>query len=225
MSSDKQGSGGLIGLFARHPTAANLLMLVMLLVGAFSLAKINTQFFPDFGIDVIQVSIEWPGATADDVDQTIVQAVEPEVRFLDNVKRVTSNSYEGLASISVAFESGADMQSALSQVESAVAQVTTLPEDAEQPTVRRIVRYDTISRLIISGPFPEYSLKAIAKTIRDDLLARGIDKVDIFGGREEEIWVELSPGMLRQVDLTESGPPRKTCRPAISGMGSGRSAA
>jgi len=197
-----QVGGGLVGLFARHPTAANLLMMVMILVGVFALSRINTQFFPDFGIDVIQVSIEWPGATADDVDQTIVQAVEPEVRFLDSVKRVTSNSYEGLASISVAFESGADMQSALSQVESAVAQVTTLPEDAEQPTVRRIVRYDTISRLIISGPFPEYSLKAMAKTIRDDLLARGIDKVDIFGGREEEIWVEVSPGTLRQVDLT-----------------------
>ena len=198
----QQAGGGLVGLFARHPTAANLLMAVMILVGVFALSRINTQFFPDFGIDVIQVSIEWPGATADDVDQTIVQAVEPEVRFLDNVKRVTSNSYEGLASISVAFESGADMQSALSQVESAVAQVTTLPEDSEQPTVRRIVRYDTISRLVISGPFPEYSLKAIAKTIRDDLLARGIDKVDIFGGRDEEIWVEVSPGTLRQIDLT-----------------------
>ncbi len=197
-----QAGGGPVGLFARHPTAANLLMMVMILVGVFALSRINTQFFPDFGIDVIQVSIEWPGATADDVDQTIVQAVEPEVRFLDNVKRVTSNSYEGLASISVAFESGADMQSALSQVESAVAQVTSLPEDSEQPTVRRIVRYDTISRLVISGPFPEYSLKAIAKTIRDDLLARGIDKVDIFGGRDEEIWVEVSPGTLRQIDLT-----------------------
>ena len=197
--------GGVIGLFARHPTAANLLMLVMILVGVFALARINTQFFPDFGIDVIQVSIEWPGATADDVDQTIVQAVEPEVRFLDAVKRVTSNSYEGLATISVAFESGADMQSALSQVESAVAQVTTLPEDAEQPAVRRIVRYDTISRLIISGPFPESSLKALAKSVRDDLLARGIDKVDIFGGREEEIWVEVSPATLRQTDLTLDG--------------------
>ncbi len=193
---------GIINLFARHPTAANLVMMVMIVAGLFALMRINTQFFPDFGIDVITVTVEWPGATADDVDKTIIQAVEPEVRFLDSVKRVTSSSYEGVASIAVAFESGADMQAALSKVESAVAQVTTLPQDAEQPEVRRIVRYDTISRLVISGPYPEFSLKAIAKNIRDELLRRGVDKVDIFGGRDEEIWVEVAPATLRQVDLT-----------------------
>jgi len=198
----RPGPGGLIGLFARHPTAANLVMLVMLVSGLFALARINTQFFPDFGIDVITVSVEWPGATAEDVDRTIVQAIEPEVRFLDSVKRVTSTSYEGLASINVSFESGADMQAALADVESAVSLVTTLPQDAEQPEVRRFVRYDTISRLVISGPYPESSLKSIAKDIRNELLSRGIDKVDIFGGRDEEIWVEVPPATLRQIDLT-----------------------
>ena len=55
---------------------------------------------------------------------------------------------------------------------------------------------------MISGPYPETSLKAIAKTIRDDLLSRGIDKIEIFGGRNEEIWVEVSPVILRQTNLT-----------------------
>lgn len=193
---------GLIALFARHPTAANLLMLVMLISGMVSLTGINTQFFPDFGIEVITVTVDWPGATADDVDQTIVQAIEPAVRFLDNVKRVVSSSYEGLASITVAFDSGSDMQAALSDVETAVSLVTTLPDDAETPEIRRFVRYDTISRLVISGPYPESSLKAIAKDIRDALLARGVDKVDIFGGRDAEIRVEVPPATLRQIDLT-----------------------
>ena len=193
---------GIIGLFARHPTAANLLMLVMIITGLFSLSRINTQFFPDFGIDVVTVNVEWPGATAEDVDKTIVQALEPEVRFLDNVKRVTSNSYENVARIYIAFEAGTDMQAALSNVEAAVGQVTSLPKDSESPEIRRFSRYDTISRLVISGPYPETSLKAIAKTIRDDLLSRGIDKIEIFGGRDEEIWVEVSPVILRQTNLT-----------------------
>jgi multidrug efflux pump subunit AcrB len=74
---------GPIHLFARHPTAANLLMVLMIIVGLFALTRLNTQFFPSFGIDVIQVAIEWPGASAEDVDDNIVQAIEPEVRFLD----------------------------------------------------------------------------------------------------------------------------------------------
>ncbi|MEL0113916.1 MAG: efflux RND transporter permease subunit, partial [Rickettsiales bacterium] len=193
---------GLIGLFARHPTAANLLMVTMIIAGFFALHRMNTQFFPDFGIDIVSVSVEWSGASAEDVDSNIVQAIEPEVRFLDSVKRVRSSSIEGKASISIEFNAGTDMQSALSDVETAVSTVTTLPVGSEQPEVRRIVRYDTISRLVLSGPVPEASLKQIAKRIRDGLLDRGIDQVDLFGAREEEIWVEIQPESLLELDLT-----------------------
>ncbi|MFQ5938872.1 MAG: efflux RND transporter permease subunit [Alphaproteobacteria bacterium] len=194
--------GGPIGLFARHPTAANLLMALMILLGVGALTRLNTQFFPDFGIDVIAIEVEWPGASAEDVDTAIVDAIEPEVRFLDGIKHVRSISSEGLATVNIEFDPGTDMQAALSDVETAVGQITILPEDSERPEIRRIVRYDTISRLVISGPYPEASLKAAAKHIRDGLLDRGIDKVDLFGARDEEIWVEVMPEVLRRLDLT-----------------------
>jgi len=190
-----------VRLFVRHHTAANLLMILMIVMGLYSLLRLNTQFFPDFGIDVVSVSVEWPGASAEDVDENIVEAIEPEVRFLDNVKHVRSVSVEGLAQISVEFEPGSDMQAALTDVETAVGQVTTLPEDSERPEIRRLVRYDSISRLVLSGPYPESTLKTTAKRIRDDLLARGIDKVTLFGARDEEIWVALDPKVLRRLDL------------------------
>jgi multidrug efflux pump subunit AcrB len=193
--------GDLVGLFARHRTAANLLMALMIISGLFALSRMNTQFFPDFGIDVVSTSVEWSGASAEDVDVNIVQAIEPEVRFLDGVKHVRSTSVEGLATVIVEFEPGTDMQSALNNVETAVGQVTTLPEDSETPETRRFVRYDTISRLVISGPYPETSLKAIAKRIRDGLLERGADKVDLFGARDEEIWVEIRPETLLELNL------------------------
>lgn len=199
MNADEKG---LIGLFARHPTAANLLMALMIISGLFALHRMNTQFFPDFGIDIVSTTVEWPGASAEDVDSNIVQAIEPEVRFLDGVKRARSTSIEGKGTIVVEFEPGTDMQGALSDVETAIGQVTTLPEDAERPEIRRIVRYDTISRLVLSGPIPEASLKAVAKRIRDGLLDRGIDKVDLFGARDEEIWVEIRPETLLELDLT-----------------------
>ena len=95
--------GGLIALFARHPTAMNLLMALMLIGGGVSLTRLNTQFFPDFGIDVITVGVEWPGASAEDVDTNIVQSLEPELRFLDGAKHVISNSVEGFASVAIEY--------------------------------------------------------------------------------------------------------------------------
>ncbi len=193
---------GLMGRLARHPTAANLIMALMVVTGLFSLTQLNRQFFPDFAVDVIVVTVEWPGASADDVDRNIVQAIEPEVRFLDGVKKVTSTAFEGLASVAIEFHPGTDMQAALSEVEAAVARVTTLPEESEQPRVRHIQHYDTIGRVVIAGPYPESTLKAIARQMRDELLARGIAKVDLFGVRDEELWVEIDPAMLRRLDLT-----------------------
>jgi multidrug efflux pump subunit AcrB len=194
----------LISLFSRHRTAPNLLMFLMILLGLVGLMRLNVQFFPSFGIDVISVSVEWSGAGAEDVDANIVQALEPELRFLDNVKHVKSTSNEGKASISIEFEAGTEMQTALSNVETAIGQITTLPEDSEKPIVKRVVRYEPITRLLLSGPYSESALKAWAKTMRNDLLARGVDKVDLIGARDEEIWVELLPESLQRLDLSIS---------------------
>lgn len=201
MTESAQVPRGLIRLFAEHRTAANLVIALMIVCGLFSLRQINRQFFPDFGIDFVTVTVSWPGASAEDVDTNIVQSIEPEVRFLNGVKKVLSSSYEGIASVSIEFEAGHDMQEALADVESAITQLRTLPEDAEEPEVKRIVRYETISKLVISGPFPESSLKAFAKSLRDTLLDRGIDRVDLFGARDEEIWVDVEPSVLRRYDM------------------------
>ncbi len=195
-------NGGVIGVFTRHPTAANLLMVVMIVCGLFALSRLNIQFFPNFGIDWIEVSVEWSGASAEDIDANVVQAIEPEVRFLDGVEKVRSTSVEGIGNVFVEFEPGTDMQAALSDVETAIDQVTTLPDDSERPVIKRIVRYDNITRLLISGPYSDAALKAYAKRIRDELLARGIDKIDLIGARDEEIWVDVAPETLRRLDLT-----------------------
>jgi multidrug efflux pump subunit AcrB len=168
------GGGDLVRLFARHPTAGNLLMAVMILLGLIALTKLNRQFLPDFGIDVISVTVEWPGATAQDVEESIIEALEPDLRFIDGVDKVRGTASEGQGTVAIEFQSGTDLQRALSDVESAVAQVTTLPEDSERPRIRRIFRYDTIARLVLSGPYDERTLKGFAKRIREDLLARGL---------------------------------------------------
>ncbi len=193
---------GFLGFFVRHRTAANLVMLIMFLAGYVGLSRMNTQFFPDFGIDMVLTTVPWPGASAADVDANIIEPIDREVRFIDNVKKVISTSREGSASVLVEFHRGSDMQAALANVETAVGQITTLPEDSEEPNIRRIIRYDNIARVMVSGDASEAELKRIAKDVRDDLIRRGIDKVDLFGNRDEQITVDLPPQVLRELNLT-----------------------
>ena len=79
-------SSPIIEFFTRHNTAANLLMVLMLVVGLVSIDRLNRQFFPDFNVEVVAVGVTWSGATAEDVDVNIVQPLEPELRSITNVK-------------------------------------------------------------------------------------------------------------------------------------------
>tara|TARA_B100000676_G_C18090987_1_gene859717 strand:+ start:7713 stop:10838 length:3126 start_codon:yes stop_codon:yes gene_type:complete len=198
------GYSGLIGLFTKHRTAANLLMLFFIMIGVVAFGKLNTQFFPSFSINWVTISIAWPGAAAEDIDSNIIGLIEPEVRFIDSVKRVVSTSSQGSGWLAIEFESAADMQTALADVETSIAQVTNLPKDSDKPIVQRIYNYETISRIVVSGPFEESSLKALAKDLREGMLNSGIDKVDLFGVREEEIWVEVPSEIMQQMGLTPS---------------------
>ena len=195
-------TGGAIGFFARHPTAANLLMLVAIVAGIVSVDRNNTQFFPDFDLDLATVSVAWPGAGAADVDAAIVAALEPGLRTVAEAQKVSGTAREGAGWIVVEFEPGADIQAGLSEIENAVAQTTTLPEGAERPIVQRVAFHDTVARVVVSGDYPEAVLKARAKRIREALLARGVDRVTMFGARDEEILVEVSPEALLRLNAT-----------------------
>ena len=193
---------GLISLFTRHPNAANLLMLLLLVLGGFSLANLTTRFWPPANVQEVEVVIAWPGASAEDVSTNILDAVEPAVRFLSDVDEMRSVAREGQAYISIEFNPGADMQKALSDVDQAVAALTTLPEDAETPVVRTDAIRDPVAKIGIAGPFPEAALQVFARRIRDDLLDRGLDRISMGGMREREILVDAREHDLLRHDLS-----------------------
>jgi multidrug efflux pump subunit AcrB len=146
--------------------------------------------------------VPWPGASAEDVETNVLEVLEPELRFLDDVHEVTSIAREGSGVISIEFNSDADLQKAQSDVEQAVNRVTTLPEESERPIISRSVMFDGVASIAISGPFSEQVLKTFAKQIRDELLAAGIDRVTLNGAREEEIWIKIREADLWRLGLT-----------------------
>jgi multidrug efflux pump subunit AcrB len=91
----------LIGIFAQHRVAANLLMIIMILAGIWALTRLNTQFFPNFELDYISVRVIWSGAAAEDVETSITAPLERELRNLDGLRKITSTSANGVASMTL----------------------------------------------------------------------------------------------------------------------------
>ncbi len=200
--TEQSSAHGIIRLFVHHPTASNLLMVAMIVIGLFALGRLNTQFFPTLEIPQVNVSVAWPGASSEDVEENILDALEPELRFLDGIDEVRSTAREGSGSINIEFKADTDMQKAQSDVEQAVDSVTTLPDDSEEPVVTRISFFEPVTKISVSGPFTEKELKTYAKQIRDGLLDAGIDKVTFNGARDEEIWVSIRERELRRLGLS-----------------------
>ena len=146
----------------------------------------------------------WSGASAQDVETNIIKIIEPEVRFINGVDKMTSISREGSAVITLEFIPSTDMQSAVADVDSAVKAVSNLPEDSDTPKVKLAQFFDRVARLAVTGNVPESALRIYAKIIRDDLIERGIDKVSIIGMRNRELQVEVPQTQLRRLGLTVS---------------------
>ena len=192
---------GLIAVFASHPVACNLLMAIMLLVGAWALTRLNTQFFPTFDIDFITIGVKWTGASAEDVEAAITDPIERELVGLDTVREMTSNSSRGFSSIRLEYEEGTDMAVALEQVKERVASIRNLPGAADEPVITRVINYEPVARLLVTG-LDGQNLRPIVREIERDLIEIGIAKVDIIGLPLEEIAVQVPSAALRELDMS-----------------------
>ncbi|MBM4181957.1 MAG: efflux RND transporter permease subunit [Betaproteobacteria bacterium] len=191
----------LLGTFVHHPVAANLLMLLLMVAGFFAVTKLNVQFFPNFNLDFVTVRVEWRGAAAEDVEEGITTPLEQKLKTVSGIKNLTSTSSQGVSSISIEFHEGSDPIAAVDEVKQAVEQFRNLPQEAEQPEVSRVIRYEPIGRVLLTGgSLPE--LRSLARQYETDLLARGVDKVDLLGLPEEEVAITLPARELERLGMT-----------------------
>ena len=192
----------LLGIFVNHRVAPNLLMIMMLLAGIFALRQLNVQFFPTFELEVISISTIWSGASAEDVETGITIPLEQRLRNVDHLKEMTSTSAPGTSGITLEFDEGTDIILALDQVKKQVDDFVSLPEDAEEPKVSQNVRYESVARLLISGPEVLNELRTLARRFERELLARGIDKIDFEGLPEDSIEIAIPSEQLRRLGLS-----------------------
>ncbi len=194
----------LLGIFVKHKVAPNLLMVIMILAGLFALKKLNIQFFPNFELDMITVSTVWSGASAEDIETAITIPLEQRLRSVDYLAEMSSSSAPGVSGITLEFDEDTDMLLALQQVRKQVDSFYALPQDAETPRVSQSVRYESVARILISGPQKLEDLRKLARQFEQQLLARGIDKVELIGLPKESIIISVPSAQMRTLGMSLS---------------------
>jgi multidrug efflux pump subunit AcrB len=166
------------------------------------LANLNTQFFPNFEVEVVNVRTVWSGASAEDVERSITVPLEQALRTTDGLEEMSSTSSQGLSLISLEFPEGSDMGEATDRVEALVNAVRNLPADAEPTEVVHVVRYEPVGRLLVHGPADLRELRPLVRRIERELLDRGIAKVEITGLPEDELAIQIPQATLEDLGLS-----------------------
>ncbi|SES89189.1 efflux RND transporter permease subunit [Marinobacter segnicrescens] len=193
---------GIIGFFVHHRVAANLVMILMLLAGALGLMRMNIQFFPTFALDIVNVQVVWSGAAAEDIEQGITDPLEQRFRSINGLKKMTSTSAQGVASITLEFEEGTEPIQAVDDVRQQVEEFSNLPADAETPRVSRVGRYEPVARLLMHGDLAPEELRRLAYRYEDELLRAGIDRIEITGLPEVQMSIDVPVERLQALGLS-----------------------
>ncbi len=194
---------GVIGWMAGNSVASNLLMIVLLVGGLIYALRIKQEVFPELVLDAVSVSVAYPGASPEEVEQGIVLAIEESIRGLDGIDEVSSNASEGMGIIVAELLLGEDPQKLSRDVQSAVDRITTLPLDAEKPQVTQVTARNHVISLVIYGDQTDAVLREAAEDMRDRLLQDpGITQVELSKTRPLEIGIEIPQARLREYGLT-----------------------
>jgi multidrug efflux pump subunit AcrB len=188
---------------AGNHVAANLLMMVFIVGGLLMAFSITQQVFPEIEMDQVMVSVVYPGAGPEEIEDGIILKIEENLSGIAGIKEIRSTASEGVGSVIAEILGGEDVDLVLQDIKAEVDRITTLPEEAEKPVISKLMnRFEVIS-LVVSGDMPERSLREYAETFRDELLAMPkITQAELGGVRPYEISIEVSEENLRRYGLT-----------------------
>lgn len=199
----------LSSLSIRRPVFITCLLLLLIVVGLFAFRNLPVDLFPDVTFPIVTVTVPYPGAGPKEVELLVAKPLEEEIGTISGLKTIRSTSNEGVAVVVAEFTLETDVKYAEQQVRDKVSATRgKLPDDIEEPTIRRIDPSDQ--------PIMMITLKANMKTgelfdLADQVIRpkleqiKNVGLVDIVGGRKREIHVELDRKKLGRSNLSASG--------------------
>ncbi|MEC8818000.1 MAG: efflux RND transporter permease subunit, partial [Planctomycetota bacterium] len=187
----------------RNPVPANLLMVAALVIGVYSALTMRREFFPEVESQAAYIIAEYPGATPEEIEESIVYKLEDSLVGIDEIKQIKTTVREGSASIVTEFEDGVNVPKVLDEIERVVDQLQDLPADAERLRVTEMIPNMPVIQLNLWGDANEEELKRGIRRIKQDLesLPR-MGSLMESGVREYEVSVQVDFDSLLQNGLS-----------------------
>ncbi len=192
-----------VAWFAENHVAANLLMFFFLVAGITTAVGIKLEVFPETSLDKISITVEYTGASPEEVEEGVIRRIEENIAGLTGIKRIDSTAREGLGTIIIEVMKDWDVKILLDEVKAEVDRITTLPAETEKPVVREVTRKMQVVSIAVYGDADEAVIKHLAETVKDDITnLPGITLAEIASARESEIHIEIPESALRKYGLT-----------------------
>ena len=191
---------GLITVFARHRVSANVLTLVFLLSGGFAISRLTVRFFPSFETNTIVVAAVNSGATASDIEESVIVPLENALRSVPDFTDLYSYSRANTGSVILEFPDSVDLSKALEEVKSEIDRVT-LPSNVEKPVVFIAEFEEPIANLILVGDNLG-ELRGLARSLENSLNTLNIGQVSVSGLPEEVIRARVAQHKIVELDMT-----------------------
>ncbi len=200
--SEKEQRGP-ISWMARNPVAANIIMLILIFGGLLQAFRIKQEFLPNTALDIVTITVPYPGASPEEVEQAIVLAIEEAVRGLDGVEEVTGTAREGSGIVVVEMITGENLNRLSQDIQREIDRITTFPEEAEEPIITVVSTRREVMSVIVSADTSDTVLREITEQVRDRLIqSPGITQVELSNVRNYEIAIEIPQDSLRAYNLT-----------------------
>lgn len=194
---------GMIEWLARNPVAANLTMVFIIVTGIASTFMVKAEVFPEIDLDRINIQVPYLGAAPEEVEEAVNVRIEEAIQGLDGIKQIQSTAAEGMGSVLVELELGADAREVLDEIKSNVDAITTFPIETEAPIIRDMNNSQAVVDIAVSGNLDTFTLKATAEKVRNELTAiPEITQVSVISAPPYEISIEVSEVALRRHGLT-----------------------
>ncbi len=187
----------------------NVLMIALMVVGGVSLWRMRREVFPAFELELVTITVPYPGATPQDSEEAICQKIEEAIRSIDGIKKVTSVAKEGSGFVLAELRSDVkDVQKVMNEIDREVNRIPSFPELAEDPQIQQITFREAAIRVGVVGPDDrtasgELRLREVTEQVRDEiLLLPTISSASIMGTRPYQIDVEIPEATLRSYGLS-----------------------
>lgn len=193
----------MIRFFTKHPTAANLLMIMFLALGAITLPSMKRETFPDFSKVMVQITVPYPGASPEDVEQGICLPIEDALDGINSLAELKCSASEGVAVATAEMQRDGNGTTFISDIKTEMDAIDQFPDEAETTIVKQLFTYDDVVSLVIYSDMDKPELKLYAESVKQRLKRlKGVAQVEINGFSDPQLRVELDLIKLRQLNMS-----------------------